>query len=168
LGLVAAVAAIAGAAIGGCASYLGTVKTQNAENDRVEKRIDREATGAARVLTSELIQAQTPLTTVLGKRCGHFTPESRIRISPGDLKLVEARLSDSEYNKLGFALDDFTEVLSNPTKARRTDYAALFDALDRAIVAVSGAAGAKNAPAIAIRRERQALGGLSVQRACAR
>lgn len=92
--LITAAAVLFGGLIAGTASIVTTIVNQNGENGRVERRVDEEARGAARVLFSRLSSVSDAMGVMLDE--DRYTALVRSLIAPGpstaDLKQVNGRL----------------------------------------------------------------------------
>jgi hypothetical protein len=157
-------AVVAAAAITGVATffgtYVGTVKTQNAENNRIEARLRQDAKGAARLLVLDLVQANDFLEAVLRQ---DIEPEAvprevGVRLSLSDLKLVESRLDPVQFNTVSAALDKLGAFLSqfrrttrafgrpHLRRATRRQITLVGGLVDRAVAALLPLADAENTP----------------------
>lgn len=99
---------LVGGLIAGSASVVTTVVNQNGENTRVERRLDEEARGAARVLMSRFTVALRNARYSLKQ--GHYSRlPQKIFVAPistADLELVTGRLSADEFHDVDVALQD--------------------------------------------------------------
>jgi len=104
--LIAAVAALLGGVIAGGAGVATTIENQKGENERVERRLDEEARGTARVLFSRFFGAVNATEDVLAE--GHYIrgtgPYFIAPVSASDLKLITGRLSTEEFDQVDRAL----------------------------------------------------------------
>lgn len=107
IALISALAAIFGALAGGSFTYLATVKAEESQNDRQERRLEEEARGASRALVSRFATGLSYSGAILSnKEWLSFPPQYVAPIRPEDLRLVMARLSLSQYRDVDAALRD--------------------------------------------------------------
>ena len=104
--LIAAVALLLGAVIAGVSGIATTIENQKGENERMERRLEDEARGAARVLFSRLFGAVNATEEVLVEdRFMRGTgPYFIAPVSAADLKLITSRLSIEEFDQIDHAL----------------------------------------------------------------
>jgi hypothetical protein len=104
--LITAAAALLGGAIAGGASVAITFVNQNGETHRVERRLDEEARGAARVLYGRFKVSFAMSEATLDRHSFVNLPRT-IFVSPissADLELISGRLSTTEFERLEPAL----------------------------------------------------------------
>jgi hypothetical protein len=114
--LITGSAVLFGGLIAAGASVATTVVSQNGEDERLERRLDEEARGAARVLFDHLITVAAYMdVTAAEKRLSEPIHElSEEPLPPVDLKRVNGRLSADEFAALegGLgAIDPFLRVV---------------------------------------------------------
>ena len=96
--LITAAAVLFGGLIAGGSSIATTIVNQDSENERVERRLDEEARGAARVLFSRLTIAFLDTEIVLVESTFPSFPKIFFApVSAEDLKLITSRLSPEEF-----------------------------------------------------------------------
>lgn len=103
-----AVAVLLGGVIAGSASVATTVVNQNGENERVERRRDEEARGAARVLTSRFTVLLKHAHIAFVRDSYEWLPQKLFvaPVSSGDLKLIAGRLSPDGFHRVDVALQE--------------------------------------------------------------
>lgn len=103
--LIAAAAVLAAGAIAAGASYWTTVVAQKKENERIERRLDEEARGAARVLVSRFATTINYVDAAMQMgEYATFAPRFVSDSSAADLKLITARLSVEGFQLVDAAL----------------------------------------------------------------
>lgn len=104
--LVTAAAALLGGLIAGGASVAVTFVNQNGETHRLERRLDEEARGAARLLYSRLTVSFAVSEAILHRHSYVDLPETIFvsSVSSADLELISSRLSAAEFEQLDHAL----------------------------------------------------------------
>jgi hypothetical protein len=112
--VITALAATLGGLIAGGASIATTLVNQNSENERVEKRLDNEARGAARAMISWFTVSLNYSGRILVN--GEFLPFPPDFLTPltrDDLKLVASRLAPEAFLDLDYALRDTKGVIAS-------------------------------------------------------
>jgi hypothetical protein len=133
--IIVGVAALLGALVGGLATYFATVEAQKGENNRVEKRIEQEARGAARALIYELRDSTAEFDEILKE--GHYRPlDSRfpVHLAQADMELIISRLSQEQYDDLSRALsgiDTLYRYLRFQHPGRTKGFAAILNPYER-------------------------------------
>jgi hypothetical protein len=104
IALISATAAIAGAGVAGLATYLAVREGERAEDRRVERRLDQQATGAARSLMTEFDDAGIAAGTLaqyVSRNQRRFADAGdlavRLELSREDRRLLLSRLTPREY-----------------------------------------------------------------------
>jgi hypothetical protein len=106
IALITAAAGLLGGAVAGATGVLTTVETQKSENQRVERRLDEDARGAARVLFSRFNVGIRAAEGVLYER-RYVRGAEGVFVAPvsaGDLKLITSRLSVAGFEDVENAL----------------------------------------------------------------
>ena len=112
--LITALAATFGGLIAGGASVATTIVNQNSENERVERRLDSEARGAARAMISWFtVSLNYSGRALVLDEFLPFPPDFLTPISKGDLELVASRLSPEAFLDLDYALRDTKGVIAS-------------------------------------------------------
>lgn len=104
--LVTAAAALLGGLIAGGASVAVTFVNQSGETHRLERRLDEEARGAARLLFSRLTVSFAVSEATLHRHSYVDLPKTIFvsSVSSADLELISGRLSATEFEQLDHAL----------------------------------------------------------------
>lgn len=108
IALISASAALVGGVIAGGASLATTALDQNVEEDRIERHLDEQTRGTARVLISRLSTDYDFLRETLQRNSyqrfppGYFVAD----VTAEDLKLIGAQLSATGFIRVDLALRD--------------------------------------------------------------
>jgi len=113
MAVITAIAAIGSGIVVAAASILVAHENQQGENERVERRLDEEARGAARVLMSRFATTSSYASAALqADEYMSFRPEFAAAATTADVKLVMGRLSADEFVSVDRAMTDTTSFLS--------------------------------------------------------
>jgi hypothetical protein len=112
IAIVSALAALVGGITVAVSNLLVANESQAGENARIERRLDQEAKGAARVLVGRLTTALSYTEAML--EVGQYArdaPRFVAPLPPQDLKLIAARISPGSFSGVDTALRDISSFL---------------------------------------------------------
>jgi hypothetical protein len=118
---VTAIAAIGSGLVVAVASIAVAHENEQGENERVERRLDEEARGAARVLLSRFATTSSYAGAALQTNENlSFRPEYIAAATSADVKLIMGRLSATEFETVDLAMTGTTSffVLFQVAKGR--------------------------------------------------
>jgi hypothetical protein len=103
--VIGALAAIAASAVTGFTQLRATETAVSAETRREREREDTDATGAARLLASELLIAANYMLIMEGDRLyRRLDPKYRVEVPGDDIRLLFSRLTPNEWGAITIAL----------------------------------------------------------------